>query len=148
MGFKAREPGSAPYNPNQNLSGVKYKYQHLPDHEDGPHHQLFAMKGKKKLGVLTWHAQTGEIAGVGVTPDAKGKGIATELWHEAHRRSESSMRSQPLPPEQGRLFADRRRNVPPVIVPPQHSEVRTTAGSKWAETVGGEVPPLRYRAGM
>lgn len=147
MGFKPRDPGTASYTPNSNLEGVKFKYKHMPEHEDGPQHHLTAMKGRKKLGVLWWHSKTGEVGGVGVTPEAKGKGIATELWHEAHRMSQSSIRSQPLPPEQGRLFNDRRR-TPPLIVPPQHSEVRTTAGSKWAESVGGEVPPLRYRAGM
>lgn len=145
MAHVAREPGSASYTPNRSLNGVQFKLRTKVDEDTGrPQHHIMATIGRQKLGTLWWDKEHGEIGGIGVVPAMKHKGLATEMYHVAHRMSQDSM-----PPKQmegqGQLFTDRKRVKPPIVAP-RHSEVRTSEGDKFAKSVGGEVPPIRRAA--
>jgi len=67
---------------------------------------------------LYWHPKTGEIANIGVPSDQQRRGVATQMWNEAHR------------------IAGETRGVRP----PRHSPDRTAAGDAWARSLGGRLP--------
>ncbi len=71
------------------------------------------------LGELHWHPETGDITYLKTLEGHERQGIATSLWHRAH--AEAGSRG---------------------LVPPKHVESRTPAAEGWADSVGGEKPPL------
>lgn len=67
---------------------------------------------------MYWHPKTGEIKNIGVPSDQQRRGVATQMWREAHR------------------IAGETRGVRA----PRHSPTRTDAGDAWARSLGGRLP--------
>lgn len=89
-------------------------------------HQVTARHGPAPVGGLQWHNEDdpdsnvsrGEIETVAVLPEYQGHGIATGMLDHARHVSHYD------------------RDIPT----PEHSTVRSPAGSAWAAKTGGHVP--------
>lgn len=81
-------------------------------------HKLEAVHGDEVVGSLEWYPKSRTVKEVFVEEPFRRQGIASSLWHEAHR------------------IAKETRGVQP----PKHSTRRTRAGDAWARSVGGRIP--------
>ena len=90
------------------LSKLQFKYQHMR----GLNEHVVEAGEDADHGHLSWNASTGRISQVFVPESMRRQGIATQLLNKAHEES------------------DKRG-----LVPPKHSESRTTEGDKWAQKV-------------
>ncbi len=77
--------------------------------------------GHRPIGSMSWQHKTGEILGISTEPEHRRRGLATRMWHEAHR------------------VAGETRGV----VEPKHSVDRTESGEAWARSLGGRLPKRR-----
>jgi hypothetical protein len=99
------------------LSNLQFHYDQPEFGESFTTHRVRAMSQHgSELGSMLWSGK--EIRNIGVTPGQERRGIATAMWHEGHR-----------------LAAEN-----PGIPQPKHSKQRTSAGDKWARSVGGRLP--------
>ena len=113
-----------PEDPNKprNLSGVQFRY--FPPQGRDPMHTLAAYNEANpahQLGTLIWHKGTGSVNWVRTHQDYRGLGMASTLWEKANK-----------------LAADTG------IKAPQHSRHRTEHGEKWAQSIGGKLPPRSH----
>jgi GNAT superfamily N-acetyltransferase len=75
-----------------------------------------AQSGKYISNMVVGHS--GEVEGLETHPKYRRQGIASELWHAAQQHAETT----------------------PGVPTPQHSRLRTRAGTAWAKKVGGDIP--------
>lgn len=122
----SKEPAFRPTDIAQHV--VRLKHPHLGNDyqlvrlgDDHDAHEVVAYHGENRVGYLRWQGtkatdehQPGEIQGVSVHPDHRGKELSTAMWDYAH--VEVALNK---------------------IQPPVHSSDRSTAGNHWAHFVGG-----------
>ena len=73
-----------------------------------------------RVGYMEMHPETGTIYDISVRDEHQRKGIATAMWDLAHSIHQA---------------------MPDKYPKPVHSDVRSHDGDKWAEAVGGDLPP-------
>ena len=100
----------------EHLNPRQFKYSY---HEDINEHEIMAHDNSGQLGRLLWNADDGEISHVYVGDKLRRRGIATDMWNEAH--SEALYRG---------------------IIDPEHSSRRSQEGDAWAKSIGGDIPEL------
>lgn len=105
---------------NPNLSSRQFEFlQAQPRSMGGDQsHTLRAKDNGETIGAIRWLHKTGEVRSIETYPGHRREGIATDLWHEAHR------------------VAGETRGVKP----PKHSPERTDSGEAWARSLGGRLP--------
>lgn len=87
--------------------GIQFAHRRL-----GPVYTVEAFhRGGQSLGYIDWHRY--EVERISVHPDYQRRGVATALWREAIRYAAE-------------------HDLPR----PQHSEIQTIAGKRWARSVG------------
>jgi GNAT superfamily N-acetyltransferase len=104
---------------SDNLSGTQFKdytlkFKPAPEDDDMANHRIIAQHKGRRVGKMEWDTGTGDIQGIEVHPRHQRKGIATAMWNHAQEVSGNSV---------------------------GHSPVRTDEGDKWAQSVGGDIPP-------
>jgi ribosomal protein S18 acetylase RimI-like enzyme len=105
--------------PGQQFDAItNIDYEFTQGEPDLMHHHVQATHEGKPVGYIEWHHKNGLVTGVEVTPEYRRRGVATELWNQAHKAASST------------------RGVPR----PRHSSDRTDSGDSWAKSVGGPVP--------
>ena len=90
------------------------KFKPAPEDDDMANHAIIAQHKGRRVGKMEWDIGTGDIQNLEVHPRHQRKGIATAMWKYAQDIS--------------------NHNV-------GHSPVRTDEGDKWAQSVGGDIPP-------
>jgi ribosomal protein S18 acetylase RimI-like enzyme len=104
---------------SDNLSGTQFKdytlkFKPAPEDDDMANHRIIAQHKGRRVGKMEWDTGTGDIQGIEVHPRHQRKGIATAMWNHAQEVSGNSV---------------------------GHSTIRSDEGDKWAQSVGGDIPP-------
>lgn len=87
----------------------------VPAMDGGEHHEVTALHPEtgEKMGHLTWDNDF--VDHVSTMPSFRRQGVATGMWNYAHSIAKEG-----------------------TVPAPKHSPIKSEAGQKWADSVGGE----------
>lgn len=115
------------------LGGPQTSHKVTPADEEFPSHEVQAIVDGQPVGYIQWDHKTGQITGIDVLPEHRGRGVAQSLVDQARDAAKSNRWVAPVKPQDEDEEGDWVGGIHDV---PDHSAVPEVAEAKPSEPQG------------